>query len=388
MKNTKFSSGLCKVQFVLEILVLSFVRVVHADPIQPPNLDECRNQDSGCCILLPQNEVLNFSFDMYPQVKKVRASAHLVDNKYIAKYKKGYELLRSLPLDDPRSLMQQANAHCSMCTSAYLQPGTNAILQVHFSWLFLPWHRWFIYFHERILGKLLRDPSFSLPFWDWDNQIDGNFIPIVFNDKNSALYDSYRDATHSPPTLIQLDGGDGIRERSEIVAQNLLEMYQVMVVPSTADVFMGGAFRHGDNYSSSDTQQAAIGGIMDNTVHSRVHWWVGDPVQPNRSDMGTFSTAARDPIFYAHHANVDRLWEIWRTSLPGGPRQVFTDPDFLDASFVFYDENANLVRVTIRDSLDNEKLGVKYSKVEADKLWINYVPGEEQPSTPKKDLLP
>ena len=27
--------------------------------------------------------------------------------------------------------------------------------------------------------------------------------------------------------------------------------------------------------------------------------------------MSAFATAAQDPIFWLHHANIDRLWEAW-----------------------------------------------------------------------------
>lgn len=108
--------------------------------------------------------------------------------------------------------------------------------------------------------------------------------------------------------------------------------------------------------------------------HSGIHYWTGDPNVTLRGDMGVFTTAARDPIFYAHHSNVDRLWELWK-SIPGGRRTDPTDPDFLDAEFLFYDENANLVKVKARDALDMKKLGVKYKKAEkGDDLWLNFSP--------------
>ncbi|MCO5555015.1 hypothetical protein L7F22_008554 [Adiantum nelumboides] len=66
--------------------------------------------------------------------------------------------------------------------------------------------------------------------------------------------------------------------------------------------------------------------------------------------MGTFSTAVRDPIFYAHHSNVDRLWDVWRLRLPSGSRQDHSDPNFLDTEFLFYDENANPVKIKINYS--------------------------------------
>ena len=27
--------------------------------------------------------------------------------------------------------------------------------------------------------------------------------------------------------------------------------------------------------------------------------------------MGAFETAGLDPLFWLHHANIDRLWEVW-----------------------------------------------------------------------------
>ena len=55
--------------------------------------------------------------------------------------------------------------------------------------------------------------------------------------------------------------------------------------------------------------------------------------------MGTFTSAARDPVFYAHHSNVDRLWDVWRFHLPDGERHDFNETDFLDAEFVFSSTN-------------------------------------------------
>lgn len=52
---------------------------------------------------------------------------------------------------------------------AYHQKGFPDVeLQVHSSWLFFPFHRWYLYFFERILGKLIDDESFAIPFWNWD----------------------------------------------------------------------------------------------------------------------------------------------------------------------------------------------------------------------------
>jgi hypothetical protein len=47
-----------------------------------------------------------------------------------------------------------------------------------------------------------------------------------------------------------------------------------------------------------------------NGVHGAVHVRVG-------GDMSSVPTAGYDPIFYLHHANIDRLWAQWQQANPG-----------------------------------------------------------------------
>ncbi|KAH1055296.1 hypothetical protein J1N35_033361 [Gossypium stocksii] len=80
------------------------------------------------------------------------------------------ERMKALPVDDPRNFMQQANIHCAYCNGAYGQVGfPDQKLEVHYWWLFFPFHRMYLYFFERILGKLIGDPDFTMPFWNWDS---------------------------------------------------------------------------------------------------------------------------------------------------------------------------------------------------------------------------
>src|SRR5262245_46807712 len=60
--------------------------------------------------------------------------------------------------------------------------------------------------------------------------------------------------------------------------------------------------------------------------------------------MSRFETAAQDPIFWLHHANVDYLWEVWLRR--GGGRANPTDAAWLNQVFVFYDENGGTVSMT------------------------------------------
>ncbi|MCO5602912.1 hypothetical protein L7F22_057052 [Adiantum nelumboides] len=209
--------------------------------------------------------------------------------------------MKALPDDDPRSFHTQADIHCAFCNFAYRQAGDSSVpLQVHFSWLFLPWHRWYLYWHERILQSLLGDPTFSLVFWNWDDQRDGgNVMPPMFVSSGTALYDANRNQKNLPPALVRLrpttNGSD-----SAIVNQNLNDMYQDVVTANTAELFMGGAYRTGTDLTGSTVINAPLGGRLENGVHNGVHFWTGNPDLPLIQDMGTFTTAARDPTSSMH----------------------------------------------------------------------------------------
>lgn len=80
-------------------------------------------------------------------------------------------------------------------------------------------------------------------------------------------------------------------------------------------------FGGGDAYNESF-------GVLDMDPHNTIHIWSGgynpnydkdnpDPLEPPYGDMLNNLTAGFDPIFYAHHANVDRLWYKWQTMHPG-----------------------------------------------------------------------
>uniref|UniRef100_A0A0A9B4Z2 Tyrosinase copper-binding domain-containing protein n=1 Tax=Arundo donax TaxID=35708 RepID=A0A0A9B4Z2_ARUDO len=127
-------------------------------------------------------------------------------------------------------------------------------------------------------------------------------------------------------------------------------------------------------------------------AHSAMHVWTGkskgdpgsctmghDGGEKCSNDMGFLGSAGRDPVFYSHHSNVDRMWHLWSTKLGG---KGFDDAEWLDTSFVFYDNPADprLVRIRIRDVLDTRNLGYTYdAESEAALPWINSKPTQLAP---------
>ncbi|XP_008778193.1 polyphenol oxidase, chloroplastic-like [Phoenix dactylifera] len=351
-------------------------------PIEAPDISKCGPADlpsgaipTDCCPPFT-SKIIDFKLPPRSDPLRIRPAAHLVDSEYLAKYAKAVELMKALPADDPRNFTQQANVHCAYCDGSYDQIGFPDIeIQVHNSWIFFPWHRFYLYFHEKILGKLIGDETFALPFWNWDAPA-GMRMPSIYTDPSSSLYDKLRDAKHQPPYLIDLDfnGQDPSFTQAQQIDHNLKIMYrQVIANGKTAQLFMGSPYRAGD-------QPNPGAGSLENVPHGTVHLWTGDRNQPNGEDMGILYSASRDPIFYAHHSNVDRMWYVWKKL--GGKHKDFDDKDWLNTSFLFYDENADIVRVKIKDCLDMQWLRYTYQDVEIP--WLRTRPTPKGTMAAKK----
>ncbi|PWA91998.1 aurone synthase [Artemisia annua] len=228
----------------------------------------------------------------------------------VEKYKLGIHLMRELDKTNPKhphSFSQQAKIHCAYCNGGYTQVGfPEKILQIHNSWLFFPFHRWYLYFYERIIGKLIGDDTFALPYWNWDNPpgmtIPEIFIPekddsAEFKNKN-PIFDKYRDASHLPQVVnlffnpsSQPKGSEQDRKRQ--ISCNLGMVYRDLISNATDwEGFCGG------KYAAGDGEPVGLQGSVEGNSHTAVHVWVGDPTQPNGEDMANFYSAGN-----IHHKN-------------------------------------------------------------------------------------
>jgi hypothetical protein len=94
---------------------------------------------------------------------------------------------------------------------------------------------------------------------------------------------------------------------------------------------------------------------MEQGVHNNVHNWIG-------GNMASFDGAGFDPIFSAHHGNIDRLWEAWRTTAPNRGDPV--DRAWRDQLFPFYGATGDVEQIKIADLLDTAKLGYTYDRLD------------------------
>ncbi|RCV29736.1 hypothetical protein SETIT_6G036500v2 [Setaria italica] len=309
---------------------------------------------------------------------RLRQPAHLADPETVEKYRRALAKMKALPASDPRSFAAQAAIHEAYCDGHYRYGGGggDAPFDVHFSWVFAPWHRMYLYFYERILGDLIGDDTFALPYWNWDAPA-GMALPDIFKDAGSPLYDAKRNpanlgaylnlhiAKAGDTTVIPFDP-QAAHLNNQVVQNNLATLYVQMMRNKKAQDFLGGKFCS----SYPGTRSSGTSGSLESMAHTSVHVWTGDPgssttghdgQKHSLADMGFLATAARDPVFYSHHANVDRMWHLWSTKLG---RRNFDDPEWLDTSFVFYDERPRPVRIRVRDVLDAAALGYSYDERE------------------------
>lgn len=193
-----------------------------------------------------------------------RRPASTLTSSEITRLKAAYKAMRDLSASDatdPRGFFHQANIHCHNCG------GGGSSTQVHGGLRFLPWHRAYLYFHEKILGNLIGDVNFRLPYWDWENPAHRK-IPNAYYSPNGAA-NSLWNGTRSMAPADDLDATSG--------------------QPATA---------------LAETNFNDFSPELEGAPHGSVHVDVG-------GDMSTFNNAAKDPLFYAHHSNVDKIWSDW-----------------------------------------------------------------------------
>jgi tyrosinase len=153
---------------------------------------------------------------------------------------------------------------------------------------FLPWHRAYLLDLERELQAI--DPSVALPYWRFDRPAPSLFSQRFMGAPNATGRLQFT-AGH-PFGTWRTDGQLGIVRRP---------------------FFASGAAPVG---LRNETQTIALGGAAPNASYGS---FVAMEFNPHGSAHTSFSgfiqsidTAARDPLFFLLHANVDRLWAKWQ----------------------------------------------------------------------------
>lgn len=263
------------------------------------------------------------------------------DHQVLASYRKAIEVMSQKAKTDPLSWQFQANMHG---TDGGDGQNDGWRWCMHGNWWFLPWHRGYLYFFERIIRKMSGDDGFRLPYWPWE-QAGKNVLPAPFRDKQylgqkNRLYD----ATRTRPA----NGGISLRPMtaSGSFAADWGTARAKGRFVSTVPALAFGGVRVPPTVLPAKPQSTRQHGAMENLAHDYVHVAVGDG-----GNMGDPDTAARDPIFWLHHANVDRLWNRWLDDPVHRLPDRTADKAWYDQKFPYYDETGAKVELSVDEIL-------------------------------------
>lgn len=153
--------------------------------------------------------------------------------------------------------------------------------------LFLPWHRAYLYLFELALRDQVANAA--LAWWDWTSPASH--------------------ASGIPPAYAEAQAGGApnplFKAKVQPAAQQNGRPQETFRQPGDPSELPG---------PERIRQILALRSFSDFTtqledVHNSVHGWTG-------GTMGIIAWAAYDPIFWAHHTNIDRLWRIWQLRHP------------------------------------------------------------------------
>jgi tyrosinase len=172
----------------------------------------------------------------------------------------------------------------------------------HGNWYFLPWHRAYVLTCERFVRQLTGNNDFAMPFWDWTNNPtmpDVFLSPTTPDGKTNWLFVDDQDfgqhwqrtwpaRTPMPPQIV-----------GPTVLQRILN----------ATDYEEFATSRPDGQDSVDASwvldgsgaQGVLEGLAHNMVHNNIGGWMPSAMSP------------RDPIFFMHHCNIDRIWAVWNS---------------------------------------------------------------------------
>jgi Common central domain of tyrosinase len=185
----------------------------------------------------------------------------------------------------------------------FVQFHAQNVLQAHQGSYFLPWHRQLLYEFETALRRFA---PVTIPYWDWTKPIPGS--SLLVNQKFSI-----------DPVWARMGGASGGNIPSSPFLNwwtNIPSMHSVQrqftVGSNTPYAFVSRANldvltrSRGGDFSTFSTYLEA--------VHGSPHVAVG-------GDMQIVTQSPNDPMFWSHHAFVDKIWSEWQ--LIGGNGNAF-----------------------------------------------------------------
>ncbi len=267
--------------------------------------------------------------------------------KMLESYKKAIRAMLALPPSDPRNWYRIAFVHTLDCP--------------HGNWWFLPWHRAYLGWFEQTCRKLSGDPDFALPYWDWtaEPSVPASMFQDILTPTNPAFISTATEfRTKFEPIISTLDcwkvvmNSDGsFDDRSpygQLLARgirNAGDLWFDIFDDPRGKFFFDLAHARGvtadhPEFDANTTKTVSLAtlldslgpkdfvtfgspktlghgtltgfGVLEGQPHNNVHNFVGGWSGPiNHGGFMQANLSPVDPLFWLHHSNIDRLWDLW-----------------------------------------------------------------------------
>ena len=305
----------------------------------------------------------------------------------IESYAKGVREMLKLPASHPQNWFRNSFVHLMDCP--------------HGNWWFYVWHRGYLGYFEETIRNLSGDKDFAIPYWDWTTLPE---IPrVMFDDfltPTDKHFEPYTDnlavfTSFIQPALMSYWNTLSTAQRNQLNVRGYTQ-FDLMwndVTGFTPSVGQGVSGNMGyantcgarylsrDNPKLDDKTAYAVSpfmiysglvptdfynpditlsfnsaktpshntppgqnsfSVLEGFPHNKVHNYIGGvgPVDPGPYGNMTNFLSPVDPIFFLHHSNMDRLWDVWtrKQQLLGLPFLPDKEemPTYSKEPFLFY----------------------------------------------------
>ncbi len=253
----------------------------------------------------------------------------------VAAYRDAVGQMKQKPANDKFNWVKLSEIHGNLQTGYKYCP--------HGNWYFLPWHRAFTAMYEKLVRQLTGMNDFAMPYWDWTAN---PLMPAVFltpttpDGQTNWLYVSDQGHMRRWPPNQPMP--------PSVVGQTVLNS----ILRATPYETFGTSRPRGQNntdprwITNGSGSQGILEGNPHNTVHNNIGGWMPSPASP------------RDPIFFMHHSNIDRIWALWNSlGHANSPEANWKNMPFKDN---FYNVNGSFWSPYVRDLFVPETLGYTY----------------------------
>jgi tyrosinase len=318
-----------------------------------------------------------------PRAKYTRYSVMSAKGQEALKsYNKAVTTMLSLPPDHPHNWFRIAFIHLMDCP--------------HGNWWFYVWHRGYLGYIEEIVRRYSEDPHFAMPYWDWTAQAQPQIPAAMFDgalDPKNAPFERYTRnldvfTAFIQPTMKAYWKSLGPLQRAQLVKRHFVTFDDLWKTVTEPDDPGDRAFAATDraryltrqnpklnadtaydvspymihcglqppdfnnteilsfSFTSSRTRshntppdKNTFFSTLEGFPHNKVHNFIGGvgSIDAPFGNM-TNNLSPVDPVFFLHHSNMDRLWDVWtrkqirlgRPYLPtGNDLTTFSNEPFL-----------------------------------------------------------